>query len=191
MNLTRASSRDVRVLHRFVTRAAKLLGVNTSSREVSRSFDALLQEIRQALHSYPDSLRAAAAKHMLKTSEIFGAKLFTRYDHPDLPPTNNDLEGVFRLIRRHERLITGHKSTARHTVRDGPFLLPALERIQRGLPSIDELSGIPEKTWRGNLETIRATYARYDRPRRLRVGLKVHLKDLVKRCRQLLGARGP
>ena len=108
-------------LHRFVRKAAKLLNTKASSKRVARSFDGLLLEIRETIERYPESARAVILEQMLKTSRHFGSKLFTRYDHPDLPPTDNGLEGVFRDTRRHERLITGHKSTARRTVRDGPL----------------------------------------------------------------------
>lgn len=192
MNLTTASSRDVRFLARFVKRAAKLLAMDASSAKVSRSFEDLLRDIREAIERFPDSQRALALEHMLKTSDLFGAKLFTCYDHPEIPPTNNALETGFRDTRRHERLITGHKSTARRTVREGPFLAPALQRARRGeLPSLDDLFKVPEKTWRRNLQKIRDARARYDRPRRVRKNLKTLLEDFVKRCRELCPIRAP
>lgn len=128
---------------------------------------------------------------MLATSRHFGSKLFTCYAHPHIPRTDNGLEGSFRTLRRHERVITGHKSTARRTVRDGSFLLPALERARRGLPSVDELSHVSEDLWRGNLQKIRAARARYDRPRRLRRDLNSALRALVKRCCELPRVRSP
>jgi hypothetical protein len=188
---TGAAARDVRFLHRFVGRTAKLLGQKASSRAVRRSFGALLQEIREALKRYPDSLREQALRHMLSTARHFGRNLFTCYDHPDIPPTDNDLEQVFRVTRRHERLITGHKSTARRTVRDGPFLVPALNRAGGNLPSAEELSGVAPEVWRRNLETLRAGRARYNRPRFLHAHLKSVLRDLVKNCRQLTHSRAP
>ena len=189
--MTSASSRDVRFLRRFVTRAAKLLDVKTSSARVARSFDILLADVQAAINRYPDSARAEALKRMKKTSEIFGEKIFTCYDHPEIPATDNELEGSFRDTRRHERLITGHKSTARRTVRDGPFTLPALQRARQALPSVEELSRVPEETWRSNLDLIRQARARHDRPRHLRANLKTSLKDIVKRCHELPRVRDP
>lgn len=181
----------MRFLHRFVKRAAKLLDVTASSAHVARSLDALLAEVRAAIERYPQSARAEALKRMEKTSETFGSRLFTRYDHPEIPATNNQLEVSFRDARRHERLITGHKSTARRTVRDGPFTLPALELARGELPSVAELSCVPEGIWRSNLERIRQARARYDRPRQLRVNLKTSLSDLVERCRKFPQSRDP
>jgi hypothetical protein len=128
---------------------------------------------------------------MLSTSRIFGSKIFSCYDHPDLPRTDNDLEGVFRDTRRHERLITGHKSTARRTVRDGPFLLPALQLARRGSPSVEQLSGVPTKRWRENLAAIQQARRRYDRPRLLRRDLNEHLQAIVKRISDLRPVRAP
>lgn len=191
LNLTHAPSRDIRFLRSFVRKVAKLLGQNAPSSQVRRDFRDLLSEIREALQRYPESDREAALKHMLATSRHFGSKLFTCYAHPEIPRTDNGLEGSFRTLRRHERVITGHKSTARRTVRDGPFLLPALERARRSLPSVEELSRVSEELWRGNLQKIRAQRARYDRPRRLRQDLPTSLRALVKRCRQIPRVRSP
>lgn len=182
----------MRFLHHFVRRAAKLLGLEGPSAKIRRSFDALLGEIRDALKRYPDSFRAEALKRMIDTSELFGPHLFACYDHPDLPSTNNGIEGVIRDTRRHERLITGHKSTARHVVRDGHVLLPALQRARRGqLPSVEELSRVPEDAWRRRLQKILHARARYDHPRRVRKDLPNILNDLVKRLRELPRGRSP
>lgn len=181
----------MRFLQRFVRRAAKLLGLDGSSAQIRRSFDTLLAEIQDAVNRYPESFRASALEHMIETFDLFAPKIFTCYDHPDIPPTDNALEGVFRDVRRHERLITGHKSTARRTVRDGPFLLPALQRAQRELPSVEELSRVPEERWRARLRELQAARARYDHPRRVRKNLPDVLDDLVKRLRELPGRPAP
>ena len=167
------------------------MATDASSTCVRRSFDVLLAEIRQAIERYPHSLREAALKRMLSTSRTFIQNLFTCYDHPDIPPTDNDHEGVFRDTRRHERLITGHKSTARRTVRDGPFLLPALQRARRELLSAEDLADVAQDVWRRNLDTLRAARVRYNRPRQLRSNLKQLLKDVVKQCHKISRARAP
>jgi hypothetical protein len=181
----------VRFLRRFVTRAAKLLGEDTSAAPIQSSFQQLLADIRAAIQRHPESAREAALKHMLATSKIFGAKIFSCYDHPDLPRTDNGLEGVFRDTRRHERLITGHKSTARRTVRDGPLLLPALQRARRETPTLDQLSRLSSDVWRKNLADLRELRRRFDRPRRLRHDLHELLEQLVKRISARDRARAP
>jgi hypothetical protein len=128
---------------------------------------------------------------MLSTSNTFERNLFSCYDHPDLPSTDNDHEGVFRDTRRHERLITGHKSTARRTVRDGPFLLPALQRARRELLSAEDLARVPQDVWRRNLDTLRGARVRYNRPRQLRSDLKKLLKNVVKLCHKISRPRAP
>ena len=179
----------MRFLHRFVRKAATLLHTTDSSNHVACSFDGLLEKIREALHRYPESTRAIVLEQMLKTSRHFGSQLFTHYDHPDLPSTDNELERVFRDTRRHERLITGHKSTARRTVRDGPLLVSALQRARADLPSAQDLRKVPEPTWKRNLHRIREARTRFDRPRRLRKNLSVILQALVNQCRALSHAR--
>lgn len=165
--------------------------MDASSARVRRSFGTLLAEIRDAVERYPESLREAALERMLSTSKTFGEKLFTCYDHPDIPPTNNDHEGVFRDTRRHERLITGQKSTARRTVRDGAFLLPALQRARHDLPGAEELSRVPQHLWRHNLQNLRAGRTRYNRPAKLRENLSTLLAKFVKELRKLSSGRSP
>ena len=130
---------------------------------------------------------------MLKSADYFGDKIFTHYDVPDLPPTNNDLELVFGRARRHERLITGHKSTARRTARDGPALIPALEQARRRLPVAEDLAAVPDRQRRENLRAILDDRARFDRPRKLRKTLGQRLSELKASCRSLSppSRRGP
>jgi len=122
---------------------------------------------------------------MLKTADYFGEKIFTRYDVADLPATNNDLEHVFGRARRHERLITGQKSTARRTARDGPALIPALEQALQRLPLAENLAAGPESVRRENLRTILDDRARFQRPRHLRNNLGQLLAELKDSCRSI------
>lgn len=181
----------MRVLQRFVKRAAKLLAMDGSSSHVEASFEKLLEKVREAVGSFPGSLREAALRRMLQTSKLFGPNLFACYDHPDLDRTDNGLEGLFRITRRHERLITGHKSTARRTVREGPFLVTVLCRKDSGPLTPENLARVPEEVWRERLAQIREGRARYDRPREIRTDLDTHLKALVKRCHHIRRSRGP
>ena len=97
-----------------------------------------------------------------------------------------------RWVLRRERLITGHKSTARRTVREGAFLVPVLQQHARGnAPSAEDLGCVPESLWRDRLRCIQQARARYDRPRRIRTDLKTPLDELVKRCRKVRRARTP
>jgi hypothetical protein len=128
--------------------------------------------------------RRTALDHMLRTADYFGQNIFTSYDVPDLPPTNNDHEHVFGRFSRYQRTITGHKSTARRTARDGPFVLPVLERAGN-LPTAEDLAAVPAAVRLENLRRITEAMQRFSRPTRLRKNLDNELTDLLMSLRTL------
>jgi hypothetical protein len=121
---------------------------------------------------------------MLRTADYFGQNLFTCYDVPDLSPTNNDHEHVFGRFSLHQRTITGHKNTARRTARDGPFVLPVLERAGH-LPTAEDLAAVPTAVRLENLRRITEARRRFARPTQLRENLGDELSDILKSLRTL------
>lgn len=130
------------------------------------------------------SARRVALDQMLRTADYYGEKIFTCYDVPDLPPTNNDHEHVFGRFSRYQRTITGHKSTARRTARDGPFVLPVLERA-RNLPTAEDLAAVPAAVRLENLRRITEARQRFWRPTQLRRNLDDELRNLLNSLRTL------
>lgn len=54
----------------------------------------------------------SAIKNKLQRSwNLYGPDLLHTYDIPDLPPDNLQIESLFGRLRRHQRRISGHKST--------------------------------------------------------------------------------
>jgi len=120
-------------LGRFVKRAARVLGrEKKTSEEVEADFDLLLERVRTRLGQPKVSPRVAsgsfgkvtrrgeeakALRKMLSSSKYYGGKLFTCYDHADMPPTNNSHEHAYGRLRGTERRVTGHKSTTSGTLR--------------------------------------------------------------------------
>ncbi len=79
-------------------------------------------EVKQWQQALPLSLRntpreRAWQEHFERLLASFGDRLFTCYDHPLLPRTNNDLEQALRALNREERRITGRKHVGRRLVR--------------------------------------------------------------------------
>jgi len=74
------------------------------------------REMAELLHSFqPDLQRrpAQAALHRVwhRTWEDYGPDLLPCYDIPGLPPDNLGLEALFGRLRRHQRRVSGRKST--------------------------------------------------------------------------------
>jgi hypothetical protein len=170
----------------LVHRIAQILDVQQSrSKKVRHRFDRLLEEIRQKRKRACEVLHQAALGHMVKTARIFRRGLFACYNHPDLPHTNNEHEGMFRQVRRYERRITGHKSTARRTARDGTLLATAQQRLVHGPISGIDLARMATPGWRHRLEQHRQQRRHYDRPRKLRKNFSNVLKTIRQRIRKL------
>ena len=168
-------------LHRFVKRAARILGrEKKSSDEMTADFDLLLEKIRVRLRQPKTSAEEARAlRKMLSSAEYYGDKIFTCYDHADIPPTNNGHEHMYGRLRGNERRITGHKSTSR-TVRDGRFTAPVIERMQRGdILTPDALARVLPEEYNARLEEMRAAREHHARPRKIRKLFDEVLKGLA------------
>ena len=77
--------------------------------EVADEMQALLQQFQPNLKAEPAQAALRAAWHRLW--KTWGAELLPCYDLPGLPPDNLKLEGLFGRLRRHQRRITGCRST--------------------------------------------------------------------------------
>jgi hypothetical protein len=108
---------------------------------------------------------------MLSSAEYYGGKLFTCYDHADMPPTNNSHEHAYGRLRGTERRVTGHKSTSR-TVRDGRFTAPVIEMtLRRGVAAPEELARASPDAYKGRLAEMSEAHPRELRHRRRKAGL--------------------
>ena len=116
---------------------------------------------------------------MLSSSDYYGDKLFTCYDHAGLPRTNNGHEHMYGRLRGNERRVTGHKSTSR-TVRDGRFTAPVIETtLRRGVAAPEELARTSPEACRRNLEEMRKARERHARARLIREHYNTILAELA------------
>ena len=168
-------------LGRFVKRAARVLGQEKkTSDEVEGDFGLLLERIRTRLASPKVSPEEAKAlRKMMSSSEYYGGKLFTCYDHADMPPTNNSHEHAYGRLRGTERRVTGHKSTSR-TVRDGRFTAPVIERaLRRGVVAPEELARVSPEVYKRRLEEMREAREHHARARLIRENYDTVIEELV------------
>lgn len=181
---SRRLAETVTRLHRFVKRAARILGRRKKSSDgVKADFDLLLERVRVRLRQ--PSTSAAEAKglrKMLSSAKYYGSKLFTCHDHADLPPTNNGHEHAYGRLRGNERRVTGHKSTSR-TVRDGRFTAPVIETtLRRGITTPKELARVDPDAYKGRLEEMREAREHHARARLIRENYDTVLEGLTS-CR--------
>lgn len=129
-----------------------------SSTQVKQEMDGLLQSFQPDLKRK----RAQAALHGAwhRTWESYGADLLHCYDIPGLPSDNLILESLFGRLRRHQRRVSGRKST--RELRDfGQYQVLFLAASEAEL--LEQISQVSVEEYRENRKRIEAAEA----PRRL------------------------
>ena len=114
----RVNVEDLREAHTWLRRIADCLRYppsdsapepTLSSEQVKREMEELLQSFQPDLKRRPAQAALYGAWH--RTWEGYGPDLLHCYDIPGLPPDNLMLESLFGRLRRHQRRVSGQKST--------------------------------------------------------------------------------
>ncbi|GHO90041.1 hypothetical protein KSF_000890 [Reticulibacter mediterranei] len=131
-----------------VRRAAHLLtnAEQQSAEEARQHYQSLLDEMR--LETDACELLQKMLTTFLKVTESYWAGLFSCYDVPDLPRTNNDLEHTFGSVRYHERRSTGRKQASPGLVIRGAVRTVASVASQRYIFKGPELQPCNLTQWR-------------------------------------------
>ena len=78
--------------------------------QVRREMEELLEQFRPDPQHHPAQF--ALKKKLQRLWHKYGTNLLYCYDIPGLPPDNLKIESLFSNLRRHQRRISGRKSTA-------------------------------------------------------------------------------
>jgi hypothetical protein len=114
----RVNVADLREAHTWLRRIADCLKYPPSAHasepsltgeQVKQKMEALLQSFHPDLKRRPAQAALHGAWH--RTWEDYGPDLLHCYDIPGLPPDNLMLESLFGRLRRHQRRVSGRKST--------------------------------------------------------------------------------
>jgi hypothetical protein len=114
----RVNVEDLREAHTWLRRIADCLRYppsdstpepSVTSEQVKQEMEALLQSFQPDLKRRPAQAALLGAWH--RTWEQYGPDLLPCYDIPGLPPDNLMLESLFGRLRRHQRRVSGRKST--------------------------------------------------------------------------------
>lgn len=100
---------------------------NKSGRSVEKRLQQYLNETENKLSKEQDK---PFIQNLKNYSKGFWKGLFTCYDHPLIPRTNNDLELFFRGIKRDHRRITGLRSWNRYIMRHGENVVLTADAIK-------------------------------------------------------------
>lgn len=180
----RVNVEDLREAHTWLRKIADCLRYppshatpepSVSSEQVKEEMEELQQSFRPDLKRRP----AQAALHGVwhRTWREYGPDLLHCFDIPGLPPDNLMLESVFGQLRRHQRRISGRKST--RELRDfGQYQVLFLAESEAEL--LEQIRQVSPKEYRANRRRLEEAEA----PRRLlhrlhRDPLRT-MRDLVK-----------
>lgn len=104
----------------LIWKIAKILSRDGNSKKIAQTLGGFLGYLSKLTHS---EQIGEVAKHIIKWTHIFWKGLFTCYDNPILPKTNNDLEQRINRTKRTPRKISGRKSTHNSIIRYGDQLV--------------------------------------------------------------------
>ena len=163
----RVNVADLRDAHAWLRRIADCLRYPPSdsapdpsltSAQVKREMDTLLQSFQPDLKRKPAQAALHGAWH--RTWETYGPDLLPCYDIPGLPPDNLMLESLFGRLRRHQRRVSGQKST--RELRDfGQYQVLFIAGSQEDL--LQQIRQVPLEEYRQNRRRLEEAEA----PRRL------------------------
>ncbi len=117
---------------------------------VEARYAVLLADIQE--EAAPSARLQAMAAQFAKVTVSYGPLIFTCYEVPDLPRTNNDLEQMFGGLRHQLRRATGQKNAPASLVVCGATRLPAAVASQIHTFTAAELASADLDQWR----TVRA-----------------------------------
>jgi hypothetical protein len=119
LSKNRTVAEDLKSAHQILLQVAQCLryppsapglGVEkVSSRGVAQEMTKLIQEIKPGGRVQRAQIRLLGA--LKRRWELFGQELLHCYDIPGLPQDNLQMEALFGRLRRHQRRISGRKST--------------------------------------------------------------------------------
>lgn len=116
---------DYQQVTRQFTRIRRITNIlepskHKTSASVEKRLSQYINEIERVLNKKEDE---DFVDNLKRYSKGFWKGLFTCYDHPILPRTNNDLELFFRGIKVKHRRITGLRLWNRYIMRHGEYIV--------------------------------------------------------------------
>jgi len=163
----RVNVEGLREAHAWLKRITDCLRYppSDSTPEPSLTSEQVRQEMETLLHSFQPDLKRKPAQAALhgawhRTWEEYGSDLLHCYDIPGLPPDNLRLESLFGRLRRHQRRVSGRKST--RELRDfGQYQVLFLAESEDEL--LEQIRQVPLEEYRENRRRLEEAEA----PRRL------------------------
>ena len=161
-----------------ITKTAK---ISLTSLQVRREMEELLQQFVPEPQQHPAQF--ALKKKLQQLWHKYGANLLHCYDIPGLPPDNLKMEALFSHLRRHQRRISGRKSTVE--LRDfGHFKVLFLAQSEKQL--LKQIQQVPLAQYKAQRLRLTLAEAPRQQKRRLHRNPASTIQALVNQHTELL-----
>ncbi|MHC5862841.1 hypothetical protein [Nostoc sp.] len=152
-----------------------------TSFQVWREMEEVLQQFVPDLQQNPAQF--ALKKKLQRLWDKYGTNLLHCYDIPGLPPDNLKMEAMFSHLRRHQRRISGRKSTAE--LRDfGQYQVLFLAESEKHL--LEQIQQVPMAEYKTQRRRLALAQAPRQLKRRLHRDPITAIQALVNQHQELL-----
>lgn len=151
-----------------------------SSVAVAQSLDDYLVKLHAQVADAADEADYAAATHIEQTLRNLWWGLFTCYDVPDLPRTNNELERFLRQLKMGQRRISGRQNVHSFIIRYGRYA--AYLDFQESQPELlRRLQQVPQADFLAERQQLNAALLREQKRHRFQHHQRDYLQALEAR----------
>lgn len=170
---------DYRLVKRWDTRFKRIATImepaeNKTSSWVKSRLKQHLNQIEKELDRDEDW---AFVDNLLRYSKGFWKGLFTFYDHPLLPRTNNDLELFFRRTKVRHRRITGNRTWNRYIVRHGENIV-FVENVITEKEGLQKIQNVSYSAYKNEAENWEQRVAEHTKQRRFKQDPNTYLTNI-------------
>jgi len=137
----------------------------------------LQQYLDEVQRNFRDEGDGPLVKNLLSYTKGFWKGLFTCYDHPHLPRTNNDLERFFRRTKARHRRMTGLRSWNEYILRFGEYVVLVDDALQESNPT-ERLQQVSYEAYRNECERWAKRLKQCKRRKQFRRNPQAYLQEV-------------
>ncbi len=145
----------------------------------NKTSESVRLELTAQLKVMQDTFTAKGDQEMVKIiltyTKGFWNGLFTYYDYPYMPRTNNDLERFFRNTKKKHRRTTGLRSWNEYILRYGDYIV-FVDDALRQKDIVQRLSNVPYETYKTQANQWRMHLTESTKRRQFRNDPSAYLK---------------
>jgi len=136
--------------------------------------------------TYTEEHDKPMVENLIRYTKGFWEGLFTCYDHPYIPRTNNDHERFFRQTKTRHRRMTGRRSWNEYILRSGEMVVFVDDALQQE-NILKRLQSVDYQTFRAERQRWASRLAEGAKRRRFRSNPEKYLRETENKYCMLIG----